>query len=240
MSAPVKLSLLTPCYNEEENVQPLVEECFAALQKFGVPFEMIAIDDGSTDGTLRRLLALRRERPELRIIHLKERRGQSAALLAGFRAACGEFIGTIDADLQNDPADLMVLFGPVERGECDLASGWRKKRGDSWLRKISTRIANGIRKRFLQDGMNDSAAPMKVYRREVPQRFPTFNGMHRFYPALAVLQGFRVLEIPVNHRPRGRGQSKYGVWNRVFRATLDMFGVAWLRKRAIRYEAEEL
>jgi dolichol-phosphate mannosyltransferase len=235
-----RLSLVVPCYTEEENVDDLVDECFRALRSTGSTFEMVVVDDGSSDATLARLRAAMASRPELRVIALRKNTGQSGALVAGFAAARGEFIATVDGDLQNDPADVPALLRIVESGECDVASGWRKKRRDSFVRRVSTRVANSVRKTFLGDGMNDSASAMKVYRRDVLQHMPVFHGMHRFFPAIAKMRGFRVLELPVNHRPRTRGQAKYGLWNRVFRATIDMFGVSWLRRRALRIEAEEV
>ena len=238
-SAP-RLSLVVPCYDEEENVGPLIEEAFRVLSGMGIPFELVVVDDGSKDATLDRLRVERSRHPELRVIRLAKNTGQSGALAAGFRAARGEFIATLDGDLQNDPADIPRLFELVASGGCDVASGWRRKRRDSFLRRVSTRVANGVRKVFLRDGMNDSASSMKVYRREVLEHLPVFNGMHRFFPAIAKMRGFRVVELPVNHRPRVRGQAKYGLWNRVFRATVDMFGVAWLRGRALRIEAREV
>jgi len=239
-SARPRLSLVVPCYNEEDNVPALLDEWFRTLKSMNIPFEMIIVDDGSRDRTLERLREEQLHRPELRLIALERNTGQSGALVAGFRAARGEIVATSDGDLQNDPNDLPALFERVARGECDMVSGWRTKRKDSRLRRISTRVANGVRKRLLGDGMNDSASSMKVYRREVLEHMPVFNGMHRFFPALTILQGFRALELPVNHRPRLHGKSKYGLWNRAFRATLDMFGVAWLRRRAVRISAREI
>lgn len=234
------LSLVVPCYDEEENMEPLIEQCFSVLGRLGMPFEMICVDDGSRDGTLEKLRRERRRRPELRVLKLSKNTGQSGALLAGFCAARGAIIATMDADLQNDPEDLPLLLEHLNEGGHDMVSGWRRKRRDSFLRRVSTRVANGVRKVFLKDGMNDSASSMKVYRREVLQNLPIFGGMHRFFPALAKMRGFSVLEVPVNHRPRERGLSKYGLLNRVFRATADMFGVAWLRRRALRPEATEI
>jgi len=239
-AAPIVVSLVVPCYNEVENVDDLLDECFQVLRAMGVPFEMVVVDDGSRDGTLEKLRAAIAAKPELRVIVLRRNTGQSGALVAGFRAARGEYIATVDGDLQNDPADIPALLRHVQSGACDVASGWRKKRRDSFLRRVSTRVANGVRKTFLGDGMNDSASAMKVYRREVLENLPVFNGLHRFFPAIAKMRGFRVEEIPVNHRPRRKGQAKYGLWNRVFRATIDMFGVAWLRRRALRIEASEV
>lgn len=235
-----RLSLVVPCYNEEENVEALVKESFQVLRGMGIPFEMVVVDDGSKDRTLERLRNERRGKPELRIVALKKNTGQSGALIAGFAAARGDLVATLDGDLQNDPADIPALVARLESEKVDMVSGWRKKRRDSFLRRVSTRVANRVRKTFLKDGMNDSASSMKVYRREALQNLPVFHGMHRFFPALVKARGFRVVEVPVNHRPRLRGQAKYGLWNRVFRATVDMFGVAWLRTRAIRVEAQEV
>jgi len=228
-----------PCYDEEENVESLVRECFAVLGSLGMPFEMIVVDDGSRDSTLDRLKAERAQRPELRIVRMLRNTGQSGALAAGFRAARGQFVATVDGDLQNDPADLPRLLEVLERDGFDVVSGWRQKRRDSLLRRISTKVANRVRGAFLRDGMRDSASSMKVYRRAVVEDLPVFNGMHRFFPAIAKARGFKVAEVPVNHRPRTRGTAKYGLWNRVFRATVDMFGVAWLRSRALRIDATE-
>lgn len=235
-----QLSLVVPCFNEEDNIADLIEECFRVLKSMNIPFEMIVVDDGSTDGTLSKLREAQSTHKALRVVAMESNTGQSGALAAGFRAARGDLVATVDGDLQNDPADLPGLFERVRRGDCDVASGWRQKRNDSRLRRVSSQIANGVRKKFLGDGMNDSASAMKVYRREVLEHLPVFNGMHRFFPALAILQGFRVREIPVNHRARRHGQAKYGLWNRAFRATLDMFGVAWLRRRAVRVDAKEI
>ncbi|MBI4601964.1 MAG: glycosyltransferase family 2 protein [Planctomycetes bacterium] len=234
-----RLSVVVPCYDEEENVEALVGECFGVLRRLGASFEMIVVDDGSKDGTLRRLLELREGRPELRVVAMARNTGQSGALVAGFARARGELVATLDGDLQNDPAEIPRLIERLEHEGCDVVSGWRAKRRDSFLRRASTRVANGVRKWFLADGMNDSASSMKVYRREVLEHMPVFHGMHRFFPAIAKMRGFRVIEVPVNHRPRLKGQAKYGLWNRVFLATLDMFGVAWLRRRAVRIEAQE-
>jgi len=235
-----RLSLVVPCHNEEENVKPLVASCFEALEAAGISFEMVCVDDGSEDGTLRKLLEARRGRPALRVLRLRERTGQSGALLAGFRAARGELVATADGDLQNDPAELPALLKVLEEGPWDMVSGWRQARKDSWVRRVSTRVANAVRKRCLRDGMNDSASSMKVFRRAVLDGMPAFDGMHRFFPALARLQGYRVTEVPVRHHPRLHGRAKYGVWNRVFRATIDMFGVAWLARRALKLEVEEM
>jgi dolichol-phosphate mannosyltransferase len=234
-----RISLVVPCYDEEDNVNVLVEECFGVLRSMGGSFEMIVVDDGSKDATLERLQAARAGRPELRIIRMKRNTGQSGALAAGFKAARGDIVATVDGDLQNDPADLPRLVEVLETGGHDVVSGWRRKRRDSFLRRISTRVANGVRGAFLRDGMRDSASSMKVYRRAVVQDLPVFHGMHRFFPAIAKARGFKIVEVPVNHRPRTRGTAKYGLWNRVFRATIDMFGVAWLRSRALRIDATE-
>ena len=235
-----RLSLVVPCYNEEQNVEALVTECFQVLRGMSLPFEMVVVDDGSKDRTLEKLRAERHGRPELRIVALKRNTGQSGALIAGFAAARGDIVATLDGDLQNDPADIPALVRVLESEEADMVSGWRKKRRDSFLRRASTRVANRVRRAFLKDGMNDSASSMKVYRREVLRDLPVFHGIHRFLPAISEARGFRVMEVPVHHRPRIHGQAKYGLWNRVFRSTMDLLGVVWLRTRAVRVEAQEI
>lgn len=233
------LSLVVPVFDERDNLGVLVAEVEAALADLGCPWEMIAVDDGSRDGSLDRLLELGRERCWLRVLTLGGHRGQSAALLAGFRAARGETVVTLDADLQNDPADIPLLLAALAGH--DVVSGVRHERRDRWLRRISSRLANGLRRRVLDDGIHDVGCSLKAYRREVLAEVPAFDGMHRFLPALVRLRGARVCEIEVRHRPRLRGRSKYGVRNRLGRGIVDLCGVAWLRRRWLRLDgAREL
>ena len=223
-----------PVFDERENLVPFVGELRGELQKLGLPFEIVAVDDGSRDGGREVLAKLAADVPELRVLFFDRNRGKSAALLAGFDAACGDAIVTIDADLQNDPADIARMLERLP--ECDLVAGVRRARSDTWLRKLSSRVANGVRARVLGDGVSDTGCALKLFRREQALRFARFEGMHRFLPALVQLQGGRVVEVPVNDRPRHWGRAKYGVGNRLFRGLLDMAGVWWLKRRALRFE----
>ena len=235
----VYVSAVSPAHNEAENLPALVAEVAEALAPLGQPWEMIVIDDGSTDGSgavLRRLMA---GQPALRVLTLRVRSGQTAALEAGLRAARGRFIATMDADLQNDPHEILRLLSQVASGECDFANGWRRDRKDPWLRRVSTRIANSVRNWLTHEQIHDSACGLKVFRRECVANVKLLNGLHRFLPTLVRLEGFRVAEVTVNHRPRTAGQAKYGVWNRVFKALRDCFAVRWMQRRTLVYQVEE-
>lgn len=225
MSA-VDLTVVIPLFNEAENVPILQEEIAAALR--GRNCEIIFVDDGSTDGTADRIA----QAAGVRLLQFPRNRGQSAALLAGMRTARGEIVVLLDGDLQNDPADIPKLLAEVERG-ADLACGYRARRQDNWLRRVSGRVANAVRRRFTGDGVRDTGCTLKAMRRPCIESLVPFNGMHRFIPALVKSAGYRVVEVPVNHRARRFGKSKYGLGNRALRATLDMLGVRWLQARRI-------
>lgn len=228
------LSVVIPIYNEEENVPVLVEETCAVLRGSGGAFELLVVDDGSDDGSAERLHALRPTNPELRCMHMARRSGQSAALLAGLREARGAWIATMDGDLQNDPRDIRRLLDGM--GDADAAVGVRSTRRDSRLRRFSSRIANGVRNRVTGDDIEDIGCSMKVFRRECAAAVPPFDGMHRFLPTLFRIAGYTVVQLGVNHRPRSRGRSKYGVWNRVFRSFYDLVAVRWMSRRYVRLE----
>jgi len=200
----------------------------------------LIVNDGSTDGSADVLRGLLEGHAPLRVLSLRRRSGQTAALDAGLRAARGRFVATLDADLQNDPRDIARLLPRVVSGQWDMVNGWRRDRRDPWLRRVSTRIANGVRNWLTREQINDSACALKVFRRECVARLKLFNGLHRFLPTLVKMEGYRVTEVVVNHRPRTAGQAKYGVWNRVFRALRDAFAIRWMQSRMIRYEADEL
>jgi len=238
-NAEVYLSVVAPAHNEAPNLPALVSEVAESLSALDRPWELLIVNDASTDETpavLRRLLG---KWPVLRILSLRRRSGQTAALEAGLRAARGRIIATLDADLQNDPHEFPKLLPLLADGRCDFVNGWRKDRRDPWLRRISTRIANGVRNGLTGEQIHDSACGLRVFRREVAERLVLFNGLHRFLPTLARMKGFRVVEVPVNHRPRVAGQAKYGVWNRVFKALRDCFAIRWMQKRVLNYEVEE-
>jgi dolichol-phosphate mannosyltransferase len=223
------VSVIIPLYNEEENVQILQAELRAALK--GIDHEFIFVDDGSADHTADQIEAA----PNLRVIRFEKNAGQSAAIYAGLQAAHGEILVLIDGDLQNDPADIPNLVGEIARGS-DLVCGYRSQRRDTLVKRLTSRIANAVRSRYTKDGVRDTGCTLKAMRREcVAVLFP-FKGMHRFIPALIKDAGYRLVEIPVNHRPRRFGQTKYGLGNRAVRATVDMFGVRWLLSRRLNYK----
>jgi dolichol-phosphate mannosyltransferase len=226
------VSVIVPMYNEEENVPILQAELKAALQ--GVDHEFIFVDDGSADRTVERIEAT----PNLRVIRFEKNAGQSAAIYAGLQAARGAILVLIDGDLQNDPADIPKLVDAISGG-ADLVCGYRAQRKDTLVKRLTSRIANAVRSRYTRDGVRDTGCTLKAMRREcVAVLFP-FRGMHRFIPALIKDAGYRLVEIPVNHRPRRFGQTKYGLGNRAIRATVDMFGVRWLLSRRLNYKIRE-
>jgi glycosyltransferase involved in cell wall biosynthesis len=236
---PPEISLVIPVYNEEENLPVLDGEIRAAMQAAGRPYEVIYVDDGSSDGSPAVLRALAQADPRIRILRQRRNAGQSAALDAGFRFARGGVVVTLDADLQNDPADIPRLLERI--GEFDVVSGVRARRQDSWVRKMSSRIANGVRNRVTHESVTDVGCTLRACRTEYLRRLPVFNGMHRFLPTLLRMEGARVTEVPVNHRPRLHGQPKYNIRNRLFRALADLYGVRWMQTRWIdRGLAEEI
>jgi dolichol-phosphate mannosyltransferase len=236
----IYLSVVAPAHNEADNLPRLIEEMTAALAALGQEWEMIVVNDASTDDTL----ALLRERmktcPRLRVLSLRQRSGQTAAVDAGLRRARGTFLAMLDADLQNDPADIPRLLDVLQAQGCDFVNGWRANRRDPWIRLVSTRVANRVRNWLTHEQIHDSACGLKVFRRECIDRLKLFNGMHRFLPTLVKMEGYRVVEVPVNHRPRTAGKAKYGVLNRVFKALRDAFAVRWMQQRTVRYECQEL
>ncbi len=226
-----QVSVVLPVFNEAANLPPLLSEIRAAMEPLGIDYEIIAVDDGSSDGSLATLLCLAGPDTRLRVLWAGLRSGQSAALAAGMRAARAEVVVTLDADLQNDPRDIPRMLELLPA--CDVVSGVRRDRRDSLVRRISSRVANGVRQRLLDDGVRDVGCSLKAYRREVLAELPVFQGMHRFLPALARMRGARIREIDVNHRPRLHGRSNYGVGNRLGRGIVDLLGVLWLKHRRI-------
>jgi len=226
------VSIVVPLFNEEENVPILQSELTAALA--GLDYEIIFVDDGSSDQTVARIAP----GPGIRVLRFERNAGQSAALYAGLRSARGATAVLIDGDLQNDPADIPGLLAEIERG-ADLVCGYRKQRKDTLVKRITSRIANFVRSRFTRDGVRDTGCTLKAMRRECISALLPFKGMHRFIPALVKGAGYRLVEIPVSHRPRKFGQSKYGLGNRAIRATIDMFGVRWLLSRQLKYKVRD-
>ena len=237
-----QVSVVVPVKNEADNILPLIEEIHAALEG-RADFEVIYVDDGSTDATPQRLAQARARFPRLRVIRHRESCGQSTAVATAVRAARHPWIATLDGDAQNDPADIPALLEAVSPGRrtpgLELVAGWRSKRNDSGLRKLSSRIANGVRGGLLGDRTPDTGCGLKVFSREVFLRLPFFDHLHRFLPALYLREGAQVVSVPVNHRPRVQGRSKYGVHNRLWVGIVDLFGVMWLQRRMKRPVIEE-
>ncbi|MDQ6859937.1 MAG: glycosyltransferase family 2 protein [Verrucomicrobiota bacterium] len=230
MSDSPDVSIVVPVYNEEENVAILQDELERALA--GMDYEIIFVDDGSSDGTITRI----RTGERVRVLPFQENAGQSAAMYAGLHSARGKTAVLIDGDLQNDPADIPKLLREVQAG-ADLVCGYRAVRKDSTVKRITSRVANFVRSRFTKDGVRDTGCTLKAMRRECVHALVPFKGMHRFIPALVKGAGYKLTEVPVNHRPRKFGVSKYGLGNRAVRATVDMFGVRWLLSRQLNVAA---
>ena len=228
INSPV-VSVIIPVFNEEDNISILQSELGRALA--GLDHEIIFVDDGSSDRTADKI----ERRPEVRVLRFEKNTGQSTAMYAGLTAARGATLVLIDGDLQNDPADIPKLLAEVSRG-ADLVCGYREKRKDTAVKRLTSRIANFVRSRFTKDGVRDTGCTLKAMRRECVSALIPFKGMHRFIPALVKGAGYRLVEVPVNHRARRFGKSKYGLGNRALRATVDMFGVRWLLSRQARYK----
>jgi dolichol-phosphate mannosyltransferase len=222
-------SVVVPLYNEEASLPVLQQELGSALS--GLDYEVIFVDDGSVDRTAERIETA----PNIRVIRFEKNAGQSAAIYAGLTAAREATIVIIDGDLQNDPADIPRLLAEITRG-ADLVCGYRLKRQDTLVKRLTSWIANTVRSRYTKDGVRDTGCTLKAMRRECVTALLPFKGMHRFIPALVKAAGYRLVEIPVNHRPRRFGESKYGLGNRALCATIDMFGVRWLLSRRLNYK----
>ena len=227
-----EISVVIPVCNEELNVEPLAREIEAALG--ALRHEVLFIDDGSSDGTSAAVLRARAAGAPLRLIHHARRSGQSAGLCTGMRHARAAWVATLDGDGQNDPADIARLLAArdaPENRDVRLFMGNRVTRRDTWLRRLSSRLANGVRSRLLRDATPDTGCGIKLIHRATFAELPRFDHMHRFLPALMQRAGARVVSVPVNHRPRERGTSKYGLFDRLWVGIVDLFGVAWLQRR---------
>ena len=235
------ISVVIPIKDERDNLTPLTDQLLKVLEAQEeskiAPFEIIYVDDGSTDGSSEIMDRLAAEHGSVTVLHFDRNYGQSAGFDAGFKHATGALVATLDGDLQNDPADIAMLL-PYSKNY-DLVCGWRTNRHDSPLRKISSRIANAVRSIVTGDRVHDTGCSLKLFRRCVVERLQLFTGMHRFFPALALMHGFTVTEVPVRHHPRTHGVSKYGVGNRLFRALYDLFAVRWMQTRCLRYRLRD-
>jgi len=240
-SSPAKksldLSVVIPIYNERENLVPLEEKLNETLAGLNLDYEVVLVDDGSRDGSAELIGKLQKHNSRLRLIRFAENSGQSAAFIAGFRAANGRIIVTMDADLQNDPADIPLLLEKTE--EFDVVCGWRHERNDPWIKKISSKVANAVRNQLSQETITDTGCSLKAFRRECIAPLVLFNGMHRFFPTLMKMEGFTVTEVKVRHHCRLHGQSKYNIRNRLWSSWNDLLGVRWLKKRRLNYHVIE-
>ena len=234
-----ELSVVFPVYNEEENIPLLLAEIRRALDPLGISFEIIASDDGSRDRSVDVLRSEKANHPMLRIVKLEKNTGQTAALDAAWRAAKGRYVVSLDADLQNDPADIPAMLRKLKTDNVDMVIGVRVNRQDTPMRKLQSRIGNGVRNWITGDYITDTGCSLKLLKREIIDEIQLFTGMHRFLPTLVRLRGYSVVEMPVNHRPRQFGVSKYGAMNRAFRGLADCFAVRWMRTRVLRYRATE-
>lgn len=239
-AAELRFSLVVPIYNEEENVANLLAEIEAVLAPHG-PFEAVVVDDCSKDRSLELMRAWKRERGAswLRIVTLEKNSGQSAAVMAGAEQARAPIVATIDGDMQNDPRDIPALLARVESGEADAVQGIRRKRKDTFVRRVSSKIGNGARNWITGDRVADAACGIKAIRREYFLRAPRFVGMHRFMATLVKYLGGKVVEMDVNHRPRAAGTAKYGIGNRIWRGLRDCFAVRWMRTRVLQHRVKE-
>jgi dolichol-phosphate mannosyltransferase len=226
-----EVSIVIPAHNEAESLEALAGEIRRALDGEGLAYEVIFVDDGSTDATPAALRRLAAADGRVRVVRQRRRAGQSAALDAGFRRARGAILVTLDADLQNDPADIPRLL--AELPGHDLVCGVRTRRRDDWVRRVSSRLANGVRNRVTDERIADVGCSLKAYRAEVLRRVPMYDGMHRFLPTLLRLEGARVKEVPVAHRPRLHGETKYGIGNRLWKGIADLAAVRWMQRRWI-------
>ena len=240
------VSIVVPFYNEEENVPLLAQRVKDVFESMSAPdgeaiyeYEGVFVNDGSTDGTREHLECLRAENPRIRPIHLVRNSGQSAAIVAGMRQARGDYILMLDGDLQNDPCDFPQMLALLESHDC--VCGYRRRRQDSWVKRWASRIANAVRRWWLQDDIRDAGCGSKGFRRQCVEHMIPFNGMHRYFGVMMKAAGMRIAEMEVTHHPRRHGQSKYGIWDRLCRGLYDLVGVAWLRHRyvPIRIERDE-
>ncbi|MBM7568622.1 glycosyltransferase family 2 protein [Paenibacillus sacheonensis] len=230
----VKLSIVAPIYNEEENILLLHEAITNAVTGKVESYEIVLVNDGSRDRSASILTELAERDPAVKVIHFTKNCGQTAAIYAGMKESKGELVALIDADLQTDPRDIFKLMPYIPN--MDFVNGKRVKRQDNIVKKVSSRVGNGVRNWLTGDEIYDTGCPMKLMKREVADSYYLYEGMHRFLPTLAKINGFKVIEIAVSHHERQHGVSKYGVFNRAFVGLMDAIVIGWLRKRVIRYQ----
>ena len=236
-SKTLDISIVIPVYNERENLILLDKKITKSIKPLNKDYEVILVDDGSVDGSVDLIRKLKNENPCLRLIRFDRNYGQTAAFAAGFSKARGNIIVTMDADLQNDPADIPLLLDKIN--QYDVVCGWRYKRNDPWIKKLSSRIANAVRNTLSEESIADTGCSLKAFRRKCFQNIKLYNGMHRFFPTLMKMEGFSVTQVKVGHYPRVHGYSKYNISNRLFASFKDLLAIRWMKKRQIKYDIIE-
>lgn len=231
-----RISVIAPVYNEKDNVTRFIEKVEESLKKEFSSYEIILIDDGSTDGSREILDKEAAKNGHVKVYHFTKNNGQTAALAAGFKVATGNLVVTMDSDLQTTPEDIYTLLPYLEN--YDMVNGKRETREDGFKRKLSSLVGNGVRNFITKDNIQDTGCPLKLFKKEVVDSFYLYEGMHRFLPTLAKINGFKVIEVPVRHYDREFGTSKYGVWNRIFKGLKDAFAVRWMKQRKLKYVIE--
>ena len=240
MNSAPEISVVSPCHNERDNLAPLARAVRAALEPLGLAYEIVLVDDASTDGSWDALKNLGAADPRIRAQRFAQQCGQSAALWAGIRAARGRVIVTMDADMQNPPSEIPRFLEALKQADCVCGSRVAARaQGDSWLRRASSHIANWVRNRVSGEAISDAGCCYRAFRRECVENVRFFKGAHRFLPTLIRMEGFAVSEIPISHNPRRSGRTHYGVWNRLFKSSADLLAVRWMKSRVIRYRITE-
>ena len=233
----LEISIVIPLYNEIENLVLLDQEITKNIKPLNKSYEVILVDDGSIDGSSELIRVLKNKNPNLRLIRFGHNHGQTAAFAAGFDKARGDIIVTMDADLQNSPSDIPLLLTAIK--DYDVVCGWRHKRNDPWIKKISSKVANSVRNSLSEESIADTGCSLKAFRRECFKDIKLYNGMHRFFPTLMKMEGFSVTQVKVGHYPRIHGHSKYNISNRLFASFKDLLAIRWMKKRQINYDIIE-
>ena len=233
----LEISIVIPLYNERENLVLLDQEITKNIKPLNKSYEVILVDDGSIDGSSELIRVLQKINSNLRLIRFGHNHGQTAAFAAGFNKARGNIIVTMDADLQNSPSDIPLLLTAIK--DYDVVCGWRHKRNDPWIKKISSKIANSVRNSLSEESIADTGCSLKAFRRECFKGIKLYNGMHRFFPTLMKMEGFSVTQVKVGHYPRIHGHSKYNISNRLFASFKDLLAIRWMKKRQINYDIIE-
>jgi glycosyltransferase involved in cell wall biosynthesis len=233
----IEISIVVPVYNEKENLVLLDQEITKSIKPLNKNYEVILVDDGSMDGSSELIRSLQEKNSTIRLIRFGHNHGQTAAFAAGFDKARGDIIVTMDADLQNSPSDIPLLLTAIK--DYDVVCGWRHKRNDPWIKKISSKVANSVRNSLSDESIADTGCSLKAFRRECFKEIKLYNGMHRFFPTLMKMEGFSVTQVKVGHYPRIHGHSKYNIRNRLFASFKDLLAIRWMKKRQINYDIIE-